>query len=60
MAVAVEPADMSRPRPDTMNQEPAPRTQTDETKRDEATEAEDDRIVFSAWDSPLVPPLNRR
>ena len=60
MAMAVDTADMSRPRPDTLNaQDPTPRSQTDEAKPEPATESDDDRIVFSAWDCALVPPLKR-
>ena len=62
MATAVDITCMSRPRPDTLNnREPAPPpTPKSEDPQTEDGMAEDDRVVFSSWDGPLVPPLTRR
>lgn len=61
MGRAVDIICMPRPRPDTLNnREPAPppATPSEEAQQDGATE--DERVVFSSWDCPLVPPLTRR
>lgn len=62
MATAVDITCMSRPRPDTLNNRepvPPPTTKGEEQPAEDGT-TEDDRVVFSSWDGPLVPPLTRR
>jgi hypothetical protein len=63
MATAVDIICMTRQRPDTFNNRepvspPAAPTKPDEGSQDET--GEDERVVFSSWDGPLVPPLTRR
>ena len=61
MEKAVDIVCMSRPRPDTLNnREPVPPPTAEKDERQEDGTTEDDRVVFSSWDGPLVPPLTRR
>jgi hypothetical protein len=61
MEKAVDIVCMSRPRPDTLNnREPAPPPEPRNGEQPEDGTTEDERVVFSSWDGPLVPPLTRR
>ena len=62
MGTAADIGGMSRQRPDTLNnREPAPPPTTPSTDEGASEQtADDDRVVFSSWDGPLVPPLTRR
>jgi hypothetical protein len=60
MAKTVDGGSMSsRPRSETSNnREPSPKPEHEAPHEMHADE--DDRVVFSSWDCPLVPPLTRR